>query len=310
MSALLRPPALRPGDAIALVAPASPFDAAQFERGVAELQSLGFNPQWHSRIFDTRRYVAGTATIRAEDFLDAWADSHIKALIGARGGYGSAQVVPSLDPGTIRATPKAFVGYSDLTTVLTWLVVHCGVVAFHGPTVAGRLSRGAEGYDRQSFLAALTSAAPMGEIPLAGCDVIRRGEVSGRLLGGTLTQLAAAIGTPYALVPWDDTLLLLEDVGERPYRLDRLWLQLRDAGLLRRVQGILLGTFPRCDEPGGALTARDVLADLVAEFPGPVVYGVRTGHVDGPAMTLPLGVRARLVADGAPSLIIEEAAVS
>lgn len=310
MTDLLRPRALAPGDHVAVVAPASPFDAGDLDAGVAELASLGFVPEWQEDLFARRRYVAGTPAQRTEDFLRAWREPRVRALIGARGGYGSAQIVSSLDPGTIRATPKAFVGYSDLTTLLTWIVGHCGVVAFHGPSVTGRLGRGADGYDRDSFLAALTRAEPMGELTLGAAETVVGGEAAGRLLGGTLTQLAAAAGTAYALKPWDDTLLLLEDVGERPYRLDRLVQQVRDAGMLRRVRGIVLGTFPRCDEPGGAITAREALADLFADFPGPVVMGVPTGHVDGPALTLPLGVRARVIASGAPRLVIEEAAVS
>ena len=306
---LQRPPALRRGDVVALVAPASPFDSGEFDAGVAELATLGFNPEWHHDLFARRRYLAGTASTRAGDFLRAWQDPRVAGLFGVRGGYGSAQIVSSLDPGTIRATPKSFVGYSDLTTLLTWLVGHCGVVAFHGPTVAGRLGRGPEAYDRASLLAALTVAAPMGELELPGAETLVAGEVTGRLLGGTLTQLAASAGTAYGLLPWDDTILLLEDVGERPYRLDRLVQQIRDSGLLRRVRGVLLGTFPRCDEPGGVLTAREVLADLFDAFPGPVVFGVPTGHVDGPALTLPLGVQARLVAGATVRLVVEEAAV-
>ena len=311
MSATLRrPPAVRPGDVVALVAPASPFETEEFDAGVAELAALGFNPEWHHDLFARQRYVAGPAATRAADFLRAWQDPRVAAVFAVRGGYGSAQIISSLDPGTVRATPKALVGYSDVTTLLTYLVVHCGMVAFHGPTVAGRLSRGPSAYDRASLLAALTVAAPMGELVLEGAETLIPGEVTGRLLGGTLSQLAAAAGTPYGLAPWDDTLLLLEDVGERPYRLDRLVQQVRDAGLLRRVSGVLLGTFPRCDEPGGVVTARQVLADLFADFPGPVVYGVPTGHVDGPALTLPLGVQGRLVAGATPRLVVDEAAVS
>jgi muramoyltetrapeptide carboxypeptidase len=306
---LLRPAALVPGAVVTVVAPASPFDTQGFDAGIAELTGLGFVPEWHHDLFARSRYLAGTAAHRAADFLRAWRDPRVAAVIGARGGYGSVQIVPSLDPGTIRATPKAFVGYSDLTTLLTWLVGHCGVVAFHGPTVTGRLGRGPSGYDRASLVAALTRAEPMGELLLDGAEVFVPGEAAGRLLGGTLTQLAAASGTPYALAPWDDTILLLEDVGERPYRLDRLVQQIRDAGVLRRVRGVALGTFPRCDEADGAVTARDVLAELFAGFPGPVVFGVPTGHVEGPALTLPLGVRARLIAHGLPRLVIEEAAV-
>ena len=310
MTALRRPRALAPGDAIALVAPASPFERAEFEAGVAELRALGFAPEWQEQVFARRGYVAGDAAGRAASFLQAWEDPRVAALIGVRGGYGSVQLLDHLHPGTVGAAPKAFVGYSDLTTLLTWLVCRSGTVAFHGPTVAGRLGRGAAGYDRSSFLAALTAVAPMGEIAAAGLEAFVEGEAQGRLLGGTLTQLAAAAGTPDALAPWDDTILLLEDVGERPYRLDRLFEQIRRSGVLRHVRGIVLGTFPRCDEPGGAITGRAVLADLLRTFPGPVVFGLPVGHVEGPALTLPLGVRARLVASAAPTLVIEEPAVT
>lgn len=310
MTTLTKPAMWRRGDRVAVVAPASPFDRDDFDAGISELEGLGLVPHWTDELFVHRRYVAGDAAIRAADLLRAWADADTAGVIAVRGGYGSAQLMSALDPGTIRRTPKAFVGYSDLTTLLTWLVGHCGVVAFHGPTVAGRLGRGAAGYDRLTFEAALMSDAPMGELLLDGAETLKRGEARGRLLGGTLTQLAAACGTAYALAPWDDTILLLEDVGERPYRLDRLAQQLRDAGMLRRVTGIVLGTFPRCDEPGGTVSAREVLGDAFADCAGPVIYGVRTGHVDGPAMTLPLGVAARLIAGGPPRLVIEEPAVS
>jgi muramoyltetrapeptide carboxypeptidase len=306
---LARPRALRPGAAVAVVAPASPFEPGDFDAGIAELAALGFTPQWHHDLFARSRYVAGGPGARAADFLRWWQHPQVAALFGARGGYGSAQIVSSLDPVTIRETPKAFVGYSDLTTLLTWLVCHCGVVAFHGPTVCGRLGRGAAGYDRASLMAALTRAEPMGELVLGEAEVLRAGEAAGRLLGGTLTQLAAACGTPYALTPWDDTVLLLEDVGERPYRIDRLVQQLRDASIFRRVRAVVLGTFPRCDEPSGAPTIREVLGDLFADFPGPVLVGVPTGHVDGPAATLPLGVHARVVGASPPRLVIEESAV-
>ena len=308
-SGLSRPRALRPGDGVAVVAPASPFEAADFDAGIAELAALGFTPHWHHDLFARSRYVAGEPALRAADFVRWWQDPKVAGLFGARGGYGSAQLISSLDAGTVRETPKAFVGYSDLTTLLTWLVCHCGVIAFHGPTVCGRLGRGAEGYDRASLVAALTRTEPMGELALGDAEAVRPGEAAGRLLGGTLTQLAAACGTPYALTPWDDTVLLLEDVGERPYRLDRLVQQLRDAGVFRRVRAVVLGTFPRCDEPGGIPTARDVLGDLFSDFPGPVVAGVPTGHVDGPALTVPLGVRVRVVGASQPRLVVEESAV-
>lgn len=310
MSGVLRKPrALAPGARIAVVAPASPFEHEQFEAGIAELRTLGFDPVWDDRVFARRGFVSGDAALRAASFDEAWQRPDVDALIGARGGYGSVQLLPYLDPVQLAAQPRAFVGYSDLTSILTFLVCQCGIVAFHGPSVSGRLGRGAAGYDRVSFLATLMNVEPVGELIPDGLESVKPGDAQGRLLGGTLTQLAAAAGTPYALAPWDDTILLLEDVAERPYRLDRMLVQLRLSGALDHVRGIVLGAFPRCDEPGGAPTARGALADALADFPGPIVFGFPTGHVDGPAMTMPLGVRARLVAGVTARLIIEEAAV-
>jgi muramoyltetrapeptide carboxypeptidase len=310
MSSVLRKPrALAPGARFAVVAPASPFDSDDFEAGIAELRMLGFDPVWDERVFARQGFVSGEAALRAASFDDAWRRPDVDAMIGVRGGYGSVQLLPHLDPARLAIRSCAFVGYSDLTSLLTFLVCHCGTVAFHGPSVAGRLGRGPEAYDRESFLAALVNVAPMGELAPAGLQVVRAGEASGRLLGGTLTQLAAAAGTPYAFTPWDDTILMLEDVAERPYRLDRLLTQVRLSGALEHVRGIVLGTFPGCDEPGGAPTAQSAIADILADFPGPIVFGFPTGHVEGPAMTVPLGVRARLVAGDASRLIIEEAAV-
>jgi muramoyltetrapeptide carboxypeptidase len=156
----------------------------------------------------------------------------------------------------------------------------------------------------------LTEARPVGELAAAGLESLNAGEVRGRLLGGTLTQLAAACGTPYALTPWDETILLLEDVNERPYRLDRLLRQVRLSGALSRVRGIVFGVFPGCDEPDGQVTARETIARFTEGFPGPIVFGFPTGHVPGAAVTVPLGVEARLIGGRTPRLVIEESAVA
>jgi muramoyltetrapeptide carboxypeptidase len=175
--------------------------------------------------------------------------------------------------------------------------------------LAGRLSRGEAGYDRASFLAALCRREPMGELQATGVEALRPGEAAGVLLGGTLTQLLASLATPFAFAPPAGHVLFLDEVGERPYRLDRMVTQLRQTGLLARACAVVIGELPKCDEPDGGPTARAVMADLFADFPGPVVIGFPSGHTSGPTMTLPFGVACRVIGDGRARVIIEESAV-
>ena len=307
---MLKPPALRPGDRIAVVAPASPFARDEFDNGIAELRRLGFEPVYDESVFARTRYTAGGAQLRAAAFRRAWLDPSIRALIAVRGGYGSVQMLPLLRRDEIRGTPKAFIGYSDNTSLLTWLTGHCDLVSFHGPMLEGRLAKGPAGYDRETFERVLTRAEPPGRITHPGVETIRPGEASGVLAGGTLTQLAASLGTPYAFDPPPGHVLFLDEVAERPYRIDRLLTQLRFAGILARASAIVFGELPRCDEPGEAGPAiRDVIRDLLSDFRGPVLFGLPSGHTAGACLTLPLGVSTRVVTDGEPAIIIEEAAV-
>jgi muramoyltetrapeptide carboxypeptidase len=307
---MLKPPRLRTGDRIAIVAPASSFQREEFDKGVREIAQLGFEPVFDQRVFERHAgYLSGTAALRARSFLDAWRDASIQALIAVRGGYGRVHLLPFMEKDDLRQKPKVFVGYSDLTTVLTYLTTLCGIVSFHGPMLDRRLGRGTEGYDRGSFVKALTEPVPMGELGGGSLETLRKGEAAGPLMGGTLAQLVASLGTPYAFRPPNGYVLFLEDASERPYRLDRMLTQLRLAGLLGAASAVVLGEFTGCDEPGGEPTARDVLADLLGDFHGPVVYGFPSGHTPAAFVTLPFGVRARVVANDQPRVIIEEAGV-
>ena len=306
-----RPRALRRGDRIALVAPASAFARDEFDAGVAEQRRRGFEPVYDESVFASCHYTAGDAATRAGAFRRAWTDPSNAALIAVRGGYGSMQILPLLDRSEIRATPKAFIGYSDNTSLLTYLTTGCGIVAFHGPMIEGRLARGDAGYDFATFSRVLMTAQPAGPVTHSTVETIRSGEAAGMLLGGTLTQLVSSLGTPFAFDPPREHVLFIDEVGERPYRIDRMLTQLRQAGLLSRASGIVFGELPRCDEPGGAgPLVRTIVADVLADFRGPILFGLPSGHTDGVSLTLPLGVRARVVAQGAPELIIEEAAVT
>lgn len=306
---MLKARALSPGDRVAVVAPASPFTREEFDHGIEEIRRLGFVPVYDESVFARQRYVAGSPEVRAAAIRDAWRDPAIAAVIAVRGGYGSAQVLPLLDRDEARQARKPFVGYSDLTSMLTFLTIGCDMVAFHGPMLAGRIGRGADGYDRESFLNALCRREPMGELTAAGMETIKQGEVAGPLLGGTLTQLLSSLGTAFEFSPPSGHVLFLDEAGERPYRLDRMVTQLQQTGLLSRAAAIVIGELPQCDEPSGEPKGRAVMADVLADFPGPVVVGFPSGHTVGPAMTLPFGASCRVVADAHPRLVIEEAAV-
>ena len=308
---MLKPRALVSGDRLAVVAPASPFDRDEFVHGIDEIGRLGFEPVYDDSVFarGPHGYVAGPPELRAAAIRRAWLDPSIKGIVGVRGGYGSVQLLPLLDPDEARLARKPFIGYSDLTSILTFLTMSCGLVAFHGPTLTGRLGRGEAGYDRASLVAAICGREPMGELAPAGLEVVRRGETAGPLLGGTVSQLLASLGTAFAFAPPAGFVLFFEEVGERPYRLDRMVTQLQQSGILARASAVVIGELLKCDEPSGDPKARAVVSDLFRDFPGPVVIGFPSGHTSGPALTLPFGVTCRVIADGRPRLVIEEAAV-
>jgi muramoyltetrapeptide carboxypeptidase len=306
---MLKPRALEPGSRLAVVAPASPFVREEFDLGVLELGRLGFVPVYDESVFARQEFVAGPPAVRAAAIRKALTDPAIGGIIGVRGGYGSAQILPLLEAGEFQRARKPFIGYSDLTALLTFLTTTTSMVAFHGPMLAGRLGRGAEGYDHASFVHALCRREPLGELTAPGVEAVKAGEAAGPLFGGTLTQLVSSLGTPFAFSPPAGHVLFLDEVGERPYRLDRMVTQLRQSGLLARAVAVVVGELPRCDEPSGGPTARAVVADLFRDFPGPVLLGFPSGHTTGPSLTLPLGVASRVIAGGRPRLVIEEAAV-
>lgn len=305
-----KPRALAPGDRVSIVAPASPFAHSDFEAGISELRALGFDPYFEQTVFERRGYVAGSARTRAEAFQRAWADPETAAIVAVRGGFGSVQLLPLLDGAPLGEPVKAFVGYSDNTSLMSWLTLRRQVVTFHGPMLEGRFARGSAGYDRDSFLRCLCDATPVGELIARDVEALAAGEAAGLLIGGTLTQLVSSLGTPYAFDPPSGSIIFLEDVNERPYRVDRMLTQLLYGGVLARAAGLVFGEMRGCMEREGQPCMRDVIAETLADFRGPILYGFPSGHTTGPSLTLPFGVRARVVASGQPKLVIEEAAVS
>jgi muramoyltetrapeptide carboxypeptidase len=304
-----RPRRLAPGDRVALVAPASAFKREELDLGVAELATLGFEAVYADSVFARDGFVAGSAALRAAALHDAWADPAVAALIAVRGGYGSVQLLPLLDTALMARAAKLFIGYSDLTALLCLHLAH-GVSCVHGPMVEGRLSKGPEGYHRASLLKAVSAPSPAGELRPERLETLHPGDAAGALVGGTLTQIVSLLGTPWSFDVPMGAVLFLEDVAERPYRIHRMLTQLAQSGSLARASALIFGEFPGCDEPGGDPAIRAVLHDFTSGFPGPVLFGFPSGHTTGPAWTLPLGVRARVVAGERPAVVIEEAAVS
>lgn len=299
---------LKPGDRVALVAPASSFPPGEIPAAVAELKRLGLEAVWDEGIFAKATFEAGPAETRVAGILQAWRDPEIAALIAIRGGYGSAQLLPFLPPEQLIAARKALVGYSDVTSLLNLYVRH-GLPAIHGPMIERRIASGPSAYDVDSFCRVLMSAEPAGELRPAQLETLHGGAAAGVLVGGTLTQLMASLGTPWAFTPPPGAILFLEDIGERPYRIHRLLTQAAQAGVFVNAAAIVFGEFPGCDEPGGSPAIRDVLRDFTAAFHGPVLFNFPSGHTTGPTWTLPFGVRAGVVGGPAPVVRVLETAV-
>jgi muramoyltetrapeptide carboxypeptidase len=300
---------LTPGDRVALVAPASSFPPEEVAAGAAELERLGFEVVYDESLFDKALFVAGSVETRVKAIVDAWRDPDIAALVAVRGGYGSAQLLPFLDPGELIDARKPLIGYSDITALLNLYVRH-GLAAIHGPMIDRRLSKGTAAYDEASFRRVVMEAGPAGEMRPLGLETIRAGTATGVLVGGTMTQLMASMGTPWAFDPPPGCVLFLEDVGERPYRIHRMLTQAAQAGVFTNTSAIVFGEFPGCDEPGGEPCIRDVLRDFTDGFRGPVLFNFPSGHTSGPMWTLPFGVRAEVAGGPSPVIRILEAAVS
>lgn len=293
---------------MSVVAPASNAKPERIELGLAALRRRGFDAVVGANALGKEPpFFSGTVSGRLDDLHRAFADPAIRAVFCTRGGYGSNYLLEDLDLDLIRENPKPFFGYSDLTTMQTWLLDQLGLVAFHGPMVAADFYR-ENGVQEDSFAAALN-----GEMVSAGSDeglrILKPGRAQGIFYGGCLSILAFALGTRFA-PQTEGKLLFIEDVAARPYQIDRMLRQMLLAGKFDGVSGLIFGEMLECTSPGAS---PDLLDDVILRvfdwFEGPIAIGLRSGHVSCGNVTLPLGIEAELILQDKPVLRYLEPAV-
>jgi muramoyltetrapeptide carboxypeptidase len=298
----IKPPALKSGDTVAVVAPAAAIERAHLERGVDALASMGFRVKVSERVLARCGVLAGEDRDRAHELHDAFADSEVRAIFGARGGYGFGRLLPLLDFDQIARTPKPFVGFSDATFLLNPLTERAGVVSFHGPMVAMDFARG---LTRRSFdhLRRLLMG-DLDSFEMEARDAVHPGLAEGELAGGCLSVVAAMLATPWA-VDFRGKIVFLEDTGEKAYRIDRMLVQLRQSGALAQAAALVFGAirpFEGSEQESRLISA--FIAEQTADLGIPVIAGIEAGH-GTENLTLPLGVRARVDAAARKLVVLE-----
>jgi len=304
-----KPKSLKAGSRLGVFAPASPADSVEMIAGLTELKRQGFQVV-ANQDSKAEGYFAGPALDRMNGFLSGIQSEQIDGLMALRGGYGSNYLLDfDLDKNLERA--KSVIGFSDVTTLQIYLWQKCRWVTFYGPMVAAGINAGAgamKGYDENSFLQAIRKTDGSWKLRLKG-EAVLAGQAMGRVLGGCMTLVEATMGTPWEL-DTRDSILLLEDRAMKPYQVDRVLMHLKQAGKLEGVKGIVLGEFPDgAPVVAGAPTIREVCSRIMRPLGIPVVFGAPVGHTGRPMLTIPLGIRARLDAQGQGALEFLEGAV-
>jgi muramoyltetrapeptide carboxypeptidase len=300
--------ALKPGGTVGVIAPAGSVKQESLLKGAAELQRLGFQVVCSDSALSQHYYFAGSHEERAGEFTRMFEDPRIDAIFCARGGYGCHHVVTRLDPKRIKANPKIFIGYSDITVLLQFLENACQMTCFHGPMVAREFAMGEPFYARESLLECLTRVSPSQRVTSSELETLQPGIARGRLTGGCLSLLTATLGTPYE-IQTAGKILFLEDVNAKPYQVDRMLMHLKLADKLENVQGIVFGEMLHCvPSPEQEYGLQEIIFDILREFGFPILYGLPSGHTSTGALTLPFGVPVLLNAND-KYLQLEDAAV-
>lgn len=308
-----KPRRLIRGDTIGIIAPACYFDPVLFRRGVDKLRKMGFRVKYDRSIFSSHWSMAGYDRERADQINRMFADKQVKAIFCAQAGYGSVRVVPYLNSRIIRNNPKIFVGYSDITILLSYLFKTARTVVFHGPVVSGEIYEGMNVQTLKYLLRMITSVMPLGRISFPHLKTLKPGRATGVLVGGNLSLIADSIGTPYEL-DMDNKILFLEDIGEDLEVVDSHLMHLKLSGKLKKIKGIIFGRMIDCfDYSGKKYSIRNILRDILYDVNVPVLYGFPSGHSQKRRkfdvnITLPFGVPVTMVTRY-PQIVIGEAGV-
>ena len=287
------PERLKQGDKIGIVAPAGPVDQKILKKGLAMLKKMDFSPVLGKHVLAQDRYMAGTDKQRIEDLHDFFRDPQIKAIFCARGGYGTNRILPSLDSSIIRKNPKIFVGSSDITLLILFLVQQCSLVAFHGPMVAGNFGNYPMPKSKLQFSEILLGKRAGKRLTANEARVFKSGTAEGKVIGGCLTLLCRSLGTPWE-VKTRNKILLLEDVNEPLYKIDGMLWHLKQAGKFKGIRGIVFGEMVNClpsKKSGGSFN--EILNDIFSGSSFPVLTNFPSGH-GREMLTMPMGVEASL----------------
>ncbi len=309
MTALLKPKAVSADAQVAVVSPASTPQPERVEAGLKALCALGYAPRASENVLARGPlYFAGTPQTRLRDLHHAFADDQVRAIFSTRGGYGANYLLDGLNLDLIAESVKPLIGYSDLTALQLWLLDEVQLPVFHGPMLSADFAR-EDGVDLASLQAAL-SGKPYTVGAQEGLRILHPGRARGTLYGGCLSILVSLLGTPYE-PQTEGKLLFLEDVNAKPYQIDRMLWQLRQAGKLEGVRGIIFGEMLDCVSPGAPPELLDeVILRSFEDFKGPIAIGLRSGHVSRQNVTLTLGVDAELIVQKEAQLHLLEAAVT
>jgi muramoyltetrapeptide carboxypeptidase len=305
---IVRPKALNYGDTIAVIAPAGPVEKRDdFERGRAALESMGFRVRFSERIFHAAGYLAGHDDARAAELMDTFSDPGVQAIISLRGGYGCARLIPLIDQGRLRRQCKIFMGFSDLTTLHMFFRRRFGWVTFHGPMATSAALADIGSGQQRHLLSLWTDPAYLPTLSFPELQTWFPGAAEGELVGGCLSLIVAGLGTPYELIT-EGKILFFEDLGEAPYRIDRMLTQLRLAHKLDNIAGVLLGQFQDCEPGTSGPSVEETLKEILDELEVPVIANFPAGHgIEN--WLLPMGIRIRLDASARQVSFLERAVI-